>query len=145
MTSPRPKKILAAGADLALSEQIGVALEERGYILNNASSLREAVQSLLRYSPDLVLVGSGMLSTQLNGWEACRRIREVSDAPVIVITDGTNEEDPLNCLRMGADDCLAQPLIPEELVARMEALLRRRGWSSLPSWPPPSPTSSARS
>jgi len=145
MTSPRPKKILAAGADLALSEQIGVALEERGYILNNASSLREAIQSLLRYSPDLVLVGSGMLSTQLNGWEACRRIREVSDVSIIVITDGTNEEDPLNCLRMGADDCLAQPLIPEELVARMEALLRRREWSSLPSWPPPSPTSSARS
>ena len=127
MTSPRGKKILAAGADLALSEQIGVALEERGYSLKKASSLREAVQNLLRYSPDLVLVESGMLSTQLNGGETCRRIREVSDVPIIVITDGTNEEDPLNCLRMGADDCLVQPLIPEELVARMEALLRRRG------------------
>jgi len=128
MTSPRGKKILAAGVDLALSEQIGVALEERGYRLNKASSLRETVQNLLRYSPALVLVESGMLSTQLNGWETCRRIREVSEVPIIVITDGTNEEDPLNCLRMGADDCLAQPLIPEELVARMEALLRRREW-----------------
>lgn len=136
---------MAAAADLALSEQIGVALEERGYSLEKASSLNETVQNLLRYSPDLVLVESRMLSTQLNGWETCRRIREVSDVPIIVITDGTDEEDPLNCLRMGADDCLAQPLIPEELVARMEALLRRREWSSLPSWPPPSPTSSARS
>ena len=119
---------MAAAADLALSEQIGVALEERGYSLKKASSLREAVQNLLRYSPDLVLVESRMLSTQLNGWETCRRIREVSDVPIIVITDGTDEEDPLNCLRMGADDCLAQPLIPEELIARMEALLRRRAW-----------------
>jgi len=126
MTSPRGKKILAAGADLALSEQIGVALQERGYSLKKASSLSETVQKLLRYSPDLVLVESGILSTQLNGWETCRRIREVSDVPIIVITDGTNEKDPLNCLRMGADDCLAQPLIPEELVARVEALFRRR-------------------
>jgi len=128
MASPRGKKILAAGADLALSEQIGVALEERGYSLRKASSLRETVQNLLRYSPDLVLVESGMLSPQLNRWETCRRIREVSDVPIIVITDGTNEEDPLNCLREGADDCLVQPLIPEELVARMEALFRRREW-----------------
>lgn len=126
MNSPKGRKILAAGADLALSEQIGVALEERGYSLKKASSLRETIQKLLRYSPDLVLVQSGMLSTQLNGWETCGRIREVSDVSIIVITDGTNEEDALNCLRMGADDCLAQPLIPEELVARMEALLRRR-------------------
>ena len=128
MISPRGKKILAAGADLALSEQIGVALEERGYSLRKASSLRETVQNLLRYSPDLVLVESGMLSPRLNRWETCRRIREVSDVPIIVITDGTNEEDPLDCLREGADDCLVQPLIPEELVARMEALLRRREW-----------------
>jgi len=119
---------LAVGPDQALSDQIGVALEERGYSLKKASSLRETVQNLLRYSPDLVLVESGMLSTPLNRWETCRRIREVSDIPIIVITDGTNEEDALNCLRMGADDCLAQPLIPEELVARMEALLRRREW-----------------
>lgn len=128
MTSPRGKRILAAGADLALSEQIRVALEERDYSLKKASSLREAVQNLARYSPDLVLVESGMLSTQLNGGETCRRIREVSDVPIIVITDQTDEKDPFNCLRVGADDCLAQPLIPEELVARMEALLRRREW-----------------
>ena len=126
MTSPTGKNILAAGADLAISEQIGVALEERGYSLKKASSLKETVQNLLRYSPDLVLVESGILTTQLNGWETCRRIRQLSDVPIIVITDGTDDEDPLNCLRMGADDCLAQPLIPEELVARMEALLRRR-------------------
>lgn len=69
--------------------------------------MREAVQNLLRYSPDLVLVESGMLSMQLNGGEPCGRIREVSDLPITVITDGTNEEDPLGCLRMGADDCLA--------------------------------------
>jgi len=128
MASLRGKNILAAGADLALSEQIGVALEERGYSLEKASSLSEAVQNLFRYSPDLVLVESGMLSTRLNGGETCRRIREVSDVPIIVITDGTDEEDPLNCLRMGADDCLAQPLIPEELAACVEALLRRREW-----------------
>ncbi len=128
MTSSRDKKILTVGADPALSEQIGLALEESGYGLKKASSSNETVQNLLRYSPDLVLVESGILSTQLNGWETCRRIREVSDVPIIVITDGTNEEDLLNCLRMGADDCLSQPLIPEELVARMEALLRRREW-----------------
>ena len=128
MTSPRGKKILAAGTDLALSEQIGLALEERGYSLKRASSLRETIQNLLLYSPDIVLVESRMLSTPLNGGEICRRIREVSDLPIIVITDGTNEEDLLNCLRIGADDCLAQPLVPEELVARMEALLRRREW-----------------
>lgn len=126
MSPRRGKKILAAGADLALSEWIGVALEERGYSLWKASSLRDTVQNLLRYSPDLVLVESGILSTRLNGWETCRCIREVSDVPIIVITDGTDEKDPLECLRMGADDCLAQPLMPEELVARMEALLRRR-------------------
>jgi len=125
MTSPRRKKVLVAGADLALSEQIGVALEERGYGLNKAPSLNEAVQNLLRYSPDLVLVESGMLSTELNGWEICRRIREVSDVPIIVITDGTNEEDPLNCLRMGADDCLARPFAMAEQAARVEALLCR--------------------
>jgi DNA-binding response OmpR family regulator len=128
VTSSKGKKILAAGTDLALSEQVGVALEERGYSLKKASSWREAVQKLLRYSPDLVLVEKAMLSKQLDGWETYRRIREVSDIPIIVITDGANEEDPLNCLRMGADDCLVQPLVPEELVARMEALLRRREW-----------------
>lgn len=63
-----------------------------------------------------------MLSKQLDGWETYRRIREVSNIPIIVITDGANEEDPLNCLRMGADDCLVQPFAIGELAARMGIL-----------------------
>jgi len=61
----------------------------------------------------------------MNGWKACRRIREVSDVPIIMLTARGQEEDKIRGLKMGADDYVAKPFSLRELSARVEAVLRR--------------------
>jgi two-component system KDP operon response regulator KdpE len=61
----------------------------------------------------------------MNGWEACRRVRDVSTVPIIMLTALGSHQDIVKGLNMGADDYLVKPFHPEELQARVEAVLRR--------------------
>jgi DNA-binding response OmpR family regulator len=73
--------------------------------------------------PDLVLLA--ILLPRMDGWETCRRIRETSDVPIIIISHRCSDLDKARGLELGADDYLSKPYSPVELIARIRAALRR--------------------
>lgn len=72
---------------------------------------------------DLILLD--IMMPEMNGWEVCREIRQYSDVPIIMVTAREQKEDIVKGLKLGADDYITKPFNEEELVARMDALLRR--------------------
>jgi two-component system KDP operon response regulator KdpE len=98
-------------------------LERAGYHVIAASDGREAVCLVYSDRPDLVILD--IMMPELDGWQVCRRIREMSDLPIIMLTAKTGREDIVKGLDLGADDYLAKPFDVEELLARVRAALRR--------------------
>ena len=85
---------------------------------------REGLNTLFAERPDLVLLDISM--PQLDGWRVLARIREVTDVPVLMLTASDQELEKVRALRAGADDYMTKPFGLQELLARSEALLRRR-------------------
>jgi DNA-binding response OmpR family regulator len=104
-------------------------LLKAGYDVAEASSGREAVRIFHERRPDLVVLDVAM--PELDGWATLERIRDVSDAPVLMLTARAGDADKVRGLRSGADDYLTKPFAREELLARVEALLRRAPQASL--------------
>ncbi len=100
-------------------------LERAGYGVLEAASGREGVRTLYAGRPDLVVLD--VVLPDLDGWQTLERIRDVSDVPVLMLTALTTEIDKVRGLRAGADDYVTKPFGRAELVARVEALLRRSG------------------
>jgi DNA-binding response OmpR family regulator len=84
---------------------------------------REGLERAVADRPDLVLLD--LMLPSLDGVELCRRLRSQSEAPVIMLTARSTEDDKVEGLGAGADDYVAKPFSPRELVARIEAVLRR--------------------
>ncbi len=113
-------------SQLKLAEQV---LAGRGFEVYKASSGQEAVRLLYERRPDLVLLD--VMMPEIDGWQTCRLIREVSDAPVIMMTGKRcSEDDVVRGLECGADEYLAKPVGNRELLARVRAALRRSDSSS---------------
>jgi two-component system KDP operon response regulator KdpE len=107
-------------------------LEARGYQVLTASDGQQAVQLAADAQPDLVLLDIKM--PIMNGYEACRRIREFSTVPIIMITAMAEEGDKVLGLDLGADDYITKPFSVPELLARVRAALRRTEFTEgLPS------------
>ena len=100
-------------------------LERAGYAVVEADSGKAALRSLYATTPDLVVLD--VVLPELDGWETLQRIREVTDVPVLMLTALTTETEKVRGLRGGADDYVTKPFGRQELVARVEALLRRAG------------------
>jgi len=109
-----------------LSEQ----LESQDYEVLMAEDGERGVQMARERRPDLVLLD--VLMPGIDGWEACRRIREFSDVPIMMLTCRGSELDKVRGLEIGADDYLTKPVGYMELVARVRALLRRSYLSTTP-------------
>lgn len=92
--------------------------------VKTVASGEEALDALNREPMDLVILD--VLMPGMDGWEVCRRIRERSSAPVLMLTALSDIDDKLEAFGAGADDYLTKPFDPRELVARAEALVRRR-------------------
>jgi two-component system KDP operon response regulator KdpE len=118
------KKILVVDdepAQLRLTEQV---VAGKGYEVIKAGSGQEAVRIIYEKTPDLVLLD--VMMPEIDGWQTCRLIREVSDVPIIMLTGKRNSEDDIvRGLECGADEYLAKPLGSRELLARVRAALRR--------------------
>src|ERR671918_953867 len=84
--------------------------------------------------PDLVILD--LMLPKLDGFEVCRRIREFSLVPVVMLTARGEQVDKLRGFEAGADDYLTKPFAPPELLARVAAVLRRSQQGALPSAPP---------
>ncbi|MGY0056735.1 response regulator transcription factor [Streptomyces sp. LZ34] len=115
--------ILIVEDDDRIAEALKQTLRVHGYASNCAGTGAEA---LARFADaGLVLLDLGL--PDLDGHEVCRRIRELSCVPVIVLSGRTEELDRVMALHMGADDFVAKPFSRYELVARIQAVLRRAG------------------
>jgi len=86
-----------------------------------------------REQPRLILINTADLPSE-SGWESLRRIRSVSDIPILALVAQGNEGERVRALALGADDCLTMPIQPPELIARLDALIRRAPPASPPSF-----------
>ncbi|MFN2232874.1 MAG: response regulator transcription factor [Anaerolineales bacterium] len=98
-------------------------LASEGYHVLKASNGQEAVEAVDKHHPDLVLLD--VMMPILSGFEACERIREFSNVPVIMVTAKGDEQDRVKGLDVGADDYIVKPYSATELLARVRAVLRR--------------------
>ena len=118
------EKILVVDDQPRVVRLVSEVLKAMGYQVVAAATGRSAIEMVAMEQPDLVLLDI-LLPVGPDGYEVCRRIREFSDVPVIMLTAKAQEADMLHGFGVGADDYLTKPFSAKELVARVEAVLRR--------------------
>jgi len=123
MTLPRGKTVLIVEDDSNTADLVALYLQREGFHACKASDGEQAITIAEQYRPDLVILD--LMLPKVDGWEVCRRLRQVSDVPVIMLTARDEEIDRVAGLTMGADDYVIKPFSPRELVARVIAVLRR--------------------
>jgi two-component system KDP operon response regulator KdpE len=115
--------ILVVEDEAGLRDLIQLWLERAGYTCQVAPSGRAALRAFYMQHPDLVLLDLAL--PEMDGWQVCERIREVSQVPIIMLTARGEESAKVRGLQMGADDYLTKPFGFPELLARIGAVLRR--------------------
>lgn len=126
--NPSGQRILIAEDEVPLRDFICRNLRARGYTVLEASNGLEAMALWETESPQLLVLD--IMMPRLDGLEVCRRIREQSTVPIIVLTALDAETDKVAALDQGADDYLTKPFGVEELLARVRASLRRSDWET---------------
>lgn len=121
--------ILVVEDEESVRELLRLYLEKEGFKVELASDGEEALDKMSRTSPDLVLLD--LMLPKKDGWEVCREIRKTSYVPIIMLTARGEEFDKVLGLELGADDYIAKPFSPREVVARIKAVLRRANSISL--------------
>ncbi|MFF7729821.1 response regulator transcription factor [Streptomyces sp. NPDC008001] len=116
-------RVLVVEDDPDLALALRTLLTRAGYEVAHADNGRDGLRLLFAERPALMLLDIGL--PQLNGWEVLERTRDLSDLPVLLLTARGAETDRVRGLRAGADDYLPKPFGNDELLARVEALLRR--------------------
>lgn len=116
-------RILVVDDDASLAEMIGIMLESEGYEPRFCADGAEAVETFREVAPALVLLD--LMLPGHDGVEVCRRIRQESDVPVIMLTARTDTQDVVAGLEAGADDYVTKPFKSKELLARVRTRLRR--------------------
>jgi len=116
-------RILVADDEPKIRMFIRANLEARGYEVHLAQDGIEAIETAERVLPDLIVLDVNM--PRMDGIEACCRIREWTDIPIIILSVREDEKDKVRALNEGADDYVTKPFSMEELLARIKAALRR--------------------
>lgn len=98
-------------------------LRSAGYNVLGATSGKEALKKFGEVKPNLVLLD--LMMSGMDGWETYNYLRQMSDVPVMIISAIANKDDIVRALRSGVDDYLTKPFVNAEVVARVEAILRR--------------------
>jgi two-component system alkaline phosphatase synthesis response regulator PhoP len=116
-------RILVVDDDKKTVNLMALYLKNKGYQVIAAYDGEEALNQAYLLKPDLIILD--IMLPKINGIEVCQILREKSEVPIIMLTARTTEEDKLLGLHTGADDYVTKPFSPRELVARVEAVLRR--------------------
>jgi two-component system, OmpR family, response regulator BaeR len=116
-------RILIVEDDIKISALLNDYLQASGYLVEQLTDGRSAVESIRRSVPDLVLLD--LMLPELDGLEVCKQVRCFSQVPIIMLTARVDEIDRLLGLELGADDYVCKPFSPREVVARAKAQLRR--------------------
>jgi DNA-binding response OmpR family regulator len=131
-----PTRILVVDDEANLVELVQGYLEREGYDVRTAADGPTAVTLTQAAQPDLIVLD--LMLPGFDGLEVCRRVRQFSDAYILMLTARAEEVDKVLGLSMGADDYLTKPFSPRELVARVKAMLRRpRSGAAEPDLPSP--------
>jgi DNA-binding response OmpR family regulator len=117
------KTILLVDDEIQLLSLLSDVLTKEGYRVIRARNGQEAIYSARQEKPDLIILD--IMMPEMDGYEFIRQHRRERDTPIILLTAKVEEEEKVLGLRMGADDYITKPFSPRELVARIEALLRR--------------------
>jgi DNA-binding response OmpR family regulator len=121
------RRVLIVDDDPKVCETLDRYLAHAGYTTASALDGARALELARTVAPDLIVLD--LMLPCLDGLEVCRTLRATSQVPIIMLTARTTERDKLAGLALGADDYLTKPFSPRELVARVEAVLRRAGSS----------------
>lgn len=116
-------KLLIIEDDASLVKALELYFSRVGYQVSIAENGLEGLQRLYSERPNIVILDIAM--PKMDGWEVCRRIRELSDVPVVILTARVQENERVRGLKLGADDYVVKPFSLKELEARVEAVLRR--------------------
>jgi DNA-binding response OmpR family regulator len=116
-------RILVVDDDPDIRGLLRELLERRGYGVGEAGNGREGLRAFYASAPDVVVLDVSM--PEMDGWQTLERIRDLSDVPVLMLTAKGTELEKVRGLKAGADDYLTKPFGRQELLARIEALLRR--------------------
>jgi two-component system KDP operon response regulator KdpE len=119
----RPPRILVVDDDPRLIRLVREVLNAAGYAVVSRAAGDSAVQAAAVEQPDLILLD--IVMKDLDGYQVCRRVREFSDVPIIMLTARISETDLLTAFDAGADDYITKPFSSKELLARVRAVLKR--------------------
>jgi two-component system KDP operon response regulator KdpE len=119
----RPPRILVVDDDPRLIRLVREVLNAAGYAVVSRAAGDSAVQAAAVEQPDLILLD--IMMKDLDGYQVCRRVREFSDVPIIMLTARISETDLLTAFEAGADDYITKPFSSKELLARVRAVLKR--------------------
>ncbi len=117
------RQILIVDDEPGLRELLSINLEHEGFGVLEAESGTQCLQIVREQQPDMVILD--VMMPDMDGWEACRRLREFSRIPILMLTARVQSADVVTGLDSGADDYLLKPFNMDELMARIRALLRR--------------------
>ena len=123
--------ILVVDDDPHIRDVVRFAFEKTGMLISTAPDGKEALRQFDRNVHELVVLDIGM--PEMDGLEVCRQIRKISDTPILFLSARDEEIDRILGLEIGGDDYVTKPFSPRELVARVNAILRRARNASAPA------------
>jgi DNA-binding response OmpR family regulator len=115
--------VLIVEDDKKTASLISLYLERDGFQTVTAYDGQQALELARQVNPSFVILD--LMLPLVDGWEVCRRLRQSSDVPILMLTARGDEVDRVSGLTLGADDYVVKPFSPRELVARVKAILRR--------------------
>jgi DNA-binding response OmpR family regulator len=115
--------VLVIDDDPHIAELIALYLDKNHYRYSLAGNGREGVESFFQDPPDLVVLD--IMMPEMDGWKVCKEIRGFGSTPVIMLTGKGESYDKLRGFSLGVDDYIVKPFEPQELIARLKAVLRR--------------------
>lgn len=118
------KSILIVEDEINISEFVKLELEYEGYSVCIKDDGREGLKEALKGNYDLIILD--IMLPSINGFEICRRLKKQINTPVIMLSAKDSVMDKVNGLQIGADDYISKPFAIEELLARIEAVMRRQ-------------------
>lgn len=119
------KSVLIVEDDNNIADLLRLYLEKEGYHVTIASDGGKGIEEFRKVKPSLVLLD--LMLPVMDGWGVCRAIRQESDVPIIMLTAKGETTDKVSGLKLGADDYITKPFEMKEVLARIEAVMRRSG------------------
>src|SRR5436853_5884856 len=119
----KQQTVLVVEVEASIASFVAAYLKNAGYAVRTTASGNEALKLVETERPSLVLLD--LMLPDIDGIEVCKRIRQTSDLPILMLTARDEDIDKIIGLEVGADDYLTKPFNPRELVARIKSILRR--------------------